>query len=69
MRRLTRPAASTASPLAAAAGRSLPSATACASLILVATFGVAVLSAVSLGQPDSLEARAALALVSAVAGV
>ncbi len=62
-------AVSKVNPLAGTSSRSAPSATVCASLTLVATCGVAVLSALALGQPDSLEAHAALALVSAVAGV
>jgi hypothetical protein len=69
MRGQALPAISIADPHAATARQSSPSATACASLTLVVTCGVAVLSAVSVGQPDGLEARAALALVSAVAGV
>lgn len=69
MRGQAQPAVSIADPHAATAGRSAPLATACASLTLVATCSVAVLSALALGQPDSLEAGAALALVRAVAGV
>jgi hypothetical protein len=69
MRRLPPPAFPIADPRAAPPGRRAPYATVCASLILAATVGVAVLSALSLGQAGSHEARAALALVNAVAGV
>jgi hypothetical protein len=41
----------------------------CSSLALVATVGIAALSALALGQPGGLEAQAALALVNVVAGV
>jgi hypothetical protein len=69
MRRPSLSAAPNVDPLAGPSSRSAPSATVCASLTLVATCGVAVLSALALGQPGGLEAHAALALVSAVAGV
>lgn len=69
MRRPSLPAAPKVDPLAGPSSRSAPSATVCASLTLVATCGVALLSALALGQPDGLEARAALAVVRAVAGV
>jgi len=38
-------------------------------MALLATVGIATLSAVALGQPGGVEAQAALALVSVVAGV
>lgn len=41
----------------------------CASMALLATVGIATLSAVALGQPGGVEAEAALALVNVVAGV